>query len=199
MELGKGGHPDVVIGQDFFGERLVPGDQQAGRRRPGVAVAVHVQEGRDGVLVTRVAAKSFAAIEDELRLEGRQLLEHRPEVLADADQMDVVVTRNERPRDVVLGLLDLLRDLPLELGVSPFGMRRIEDHRDLHASTRCISRPTVDSATRMTSPPTTPTAGSSSIAVRKLPVRSDKYPINGGASASPARCENNTNAPSTEA
>src|SRR5581483_749356 len=57
---------------------------------------------------------------------------------------------------------------------------------------------TVASAFRIARPPTAPAVGSSSIAGRN-PTRSESEPTRGGAMASPARCENNTYAPSTEA
>src|SRR5437867_12065652 len=110
-----------------------------------------------------------------------------------------MITRHECARDVVLGFLDLLLHLPLEGGILPLGVRRIEDHGDLHAATRAMSRETVFNEMRSTRPPSSPTAGSSNIAVRRSPVRSDSEPMSGGASASPARCENSTNAPSTDA
>src|SRR5437867_13078304 len=68
----------------------------------------------------------------------------------------------------------------------------------IHALTRAMSRPTVLSDMRITSPPTAPAVGNSSIAGRR-PKRSDRYPMSGGAIASPARWENSTYAPSTDA
>ena len=122
-------------------------------------------------------------------MEVGQLFQEGRDVVADADHLDVVAARQQRARDVVLGLLDLRFDRVLEGGIFPLGVRRVEDHRDLHASARLpplfdrwmssalmrsMSRRTVVSPMSMTTPPSTPTAGNSSIAVRRLPVRSDR-------------------------
>src|SRR6185312_1315782 len=110
----------------------------------------------DGVFVPGVIAKPFTTIEYELGLERRQAREQRAHVVADADHVHVVATGHQRARDVVFGLFDLLLDFLLVFLVAPFGMRRIEDHGDLHVVTRAMSRPTVFKATRMTRPPTKP-------------------------------------------
>src|SRR5213595_1409465 len=169
-------------------------------RRAGVAVAVHLQHRGQGVFVSRVAPERLAAIEDELRLERGEPLEHRLELFGHPDHEDVVSLRQQRAGHVVLRLFDLRLHGLLVVGVVPFGVKGVEEDGDLHRGprTRCISRPTVVSAIRIRSPPTAPADGSSSIAGRR-PNRSERYPTSGGAMASPARCENSTYAPMTEA
>src|SRR5207247_3693058 len=98
-----------------------------------------------------------------------QLSARRPDTSAPPDNEHIVLTRDQRARDVVFRLLGLLLDLALEIRVLPLGMKRVEDDRDLHNATRSISRETVLRAMRITRPPSRPTAGSSNIAVRRLP------------------------------
>src|SRR2546430_1263849 len=124
--------------------------------------------------MARVLAEALAAVEDEFRLEVRQFREQGRDVVADSDHQHVMAARQQRARDVVLRFLRLLLNLPLERGIFPLGMKRIEDHRDLHTETRSMSPATVFSEMRITRPPSSPTAGSSSIAVRRSPVRSDR-------------------------
>ena len=170
VKLRERRHPDAVIGENLLGQRLVARDEQCGRRRPRIAIAIHIQQRSNRVLMACVLAEALAAVKHELGLKRRQLREHRPDVIADSDHEHIVLTRDQRARDVVFRLLGLLLDLALEIRVFPLGMKRVEDDRDLHNATRSISRETVFKAMRITRPPSRPTAGSSNIAVRRLPV-----------------------------
>ena len=132
VELGECRNPDAVECEDFLGERFVPGDEQGGGRRAGVAIAVHVEQRGDGVLVPRVLAEAFTAVEDKLGLKARQLAQERRDVVADADHQYVVVVRDQRAGDVVLRFFGLLLYGALEGGVIPIRVQRVEDHGDLH-------------------------------------------------------------------
>ncbi len=88
----------------------------------------------------RVLAKAFTAVEHELRLEGRKLDEQRGDIVADADHQDIMAVGQQRAGDVVLGFFGLLLDFAFEGGIVPLGVWRIEDHRDLHATTSTRTR-----------------------------------------------------------
>src|SRR5207245_805897 len=200
-------HPDPVERQDLLAHRLVAGDEQPGRRRTGVPVAVHLHHGSHRILVLRPLAEALAAVEHQLWLELAQPVHQRADVVADSQHPDVVALLQQRSGHVVLGFLHLpRRHFPPVVLVAPLGMERIEHHGDLHRPTirpsgrptLAISRLTVRSPTNITRPPSTPTAGRISIA-RRSSNRSDKYPTRAGAVPSPARREKSTNAPSTEA
>src|SRR5438309_1907985 len=199
MEYREIRHADAVEGENLLAHRLVARDEQPRRRAPGVLPPVHLQHRGHRVFVLRVPAETLAAVEDELGLERRQLIDERPEVVADPHHQHLVTVLKQRAAYVVLGLFHP-RDghLPFVILIRPLRMDGVEDHGYLHARTLAISRPTVRSAPSVTSPPNTPAAGRTSIAVR-IPTRSEMVPIRGGASASPARWENSTKAPSTEA
>src|SRR5207237_753035 len=124
------------------------------------------------------------AVGSELGLEVRQFREQRPDVIANPDHENVVPARDQRASDVIFRLFGLLLDLALKVRVFPLGMQRVENDGDLHDSarrggpdtwrssalTRFISWATVESAISITTPPSRPTAGSSNMAVRRLPV-----------------------------
>ena len=137
----------------------------------------------------RVATEPLAPVEDELRLELRQPVQHRRELLLYANQTHLVAVGQQRPGDIVFRLLDLRLHLLAVVGVFPVGVQRVEHDGDLHARTLAISFPTVVRAIKIRRPPNAPAVGSSSIAGRN-PTRSERYPMSGGAMASPARCEN---------
>ena len=122
VELGECRHADAVIGQDLLGQRFIAGDQQCGRRRSRVAIGIHVEQSGDRILVARVLAKAFAAVEHELGLEVAELREQRPDVVTDADHEHIVPACHERARDIVFGFLSLLLDLGLERRIFPLGM-----------------------------------------------------------------------------
>jgi len=132
VTLGERRDPDPVVREDLLRERLVPGDQQGRGRGAGVAVPVHLEHGREAVLVPRVPSECLAAVEDDLRLELREALEHRLELLGDPDHQDVVPLRHQGAGHVVLRLLDLGLHRLLVVGILPVRVESVEENRDFH-------------------------------------------------------------------
>ena len=119
VEFSERRHADAVIGEDLLGQRFVAGDEQCGRRRSRVPIAVHVEQGGNRVLVARVLAKPLATVEHELGLEVGQLRQQWRDVVADADHEHLVPAGHERAGDVVLRLLGFFLDLALEGRILP--------------------------------------------------------------------------------
>src|SRR2546430_8157021 len=161
--------------EDGIRDLTVTGVQTCALPISRVTVAVHLEHAGERVLVARMTPERLAAVEDEFRLKPGEALERRCEILRHADHEDVVPLRQQRAGHVVFPLLDLRLHLFLVVGVLPVGGEGVEQHRNLHPAprTRCLSRPTVVSAIRITNPPTAPADGSSSIAGRR-PNRSER-------------------------
>src|SRR5450432_2795854 len=127
--------PDALVGEHLLGERLVPRQHEPFGRRARIGKAQYIEYRRDRVVQRGLAAKAFRQIEDDVGRLGAQARDQLIQVVAEAEHPDLVPLRDQRARDVELGLvgrLDLLL-IVLRRGRVAVRVEENEQPRFLHA------------------------------------------------------------------
>ena len=152
---------DPLVGEHLLGERLVAREHEALGGRARVGHAQHLHHGRDRVVERRLAAEALREVEHDVGGLGAEPPRQLFEVVAKAEQTDLVALADQRARDVELGLVGRL-----ELLLAVLRRRRLTVRVEENEHARSSSRPSFDNRSGGQRPRT---PGSLTVAARRMP------------------------------